>query len=1283
MSTPSRTASLPTKLGSNNGEIDGGSGGGGDGGGDDGGSTTIPLEIPTLTVQPATPPSSRRRKAGINDVNGVNGVNEMFASPAPARAPAPGNGAHTGAGAGAGATSTTLSLEGCNGGDESIIRDAAVRLIGMTSPPSPLTPRRARNGDSVVIPGVALLATYVGQTTARAENVRGLNRASTADLAVRLCSADDNRLAVNKPASIVMVNDVLVVSASSEGGEELVSTSRKDVVFCARGSEKPDYFVVVRRSQTRTGAISCDVFSCGSQMACLRVVEGLARAFGVCTEFKKNSSSGGNNGGGNSPAVPRKGVGCSPLRVEPPTPGREPPLTTHDDEVLGGGGRCGDDVVAARLGIEKKEFGDKQSKAAVATEEAAEAETEGGAGVREVCFRYKGYCEVVFDSVGELRGVTRAAMQLYGPLPSATKRLLVAAADTAGVSLLDADTRAILRRYSRNALLYTATENVTVARKKTEAGSGAEAGTISCFALVLSRPGTVATGATFCHIFTCEYPGLADSVMRLLPEPLMATAVARMEKRLVDLEGRLSGCSPRSSSIVLQGEMRTLSEEDQAKLRQNFLVAKSQLPDDMTLEEENQLMLKLVKEYLCETAAVLLSADKSGTAVGNVGTSNSNTTSSNSTAQARHGGESGGGGGRDRAQTLGAGVGSRLRRNLAASMETLWRERGNGSGSGSGGTLGGRKVTLAKTDTLTSFVDRAASVVRSASRSQSVSSEGENALARSSSKSVSTASVPPSSGVAEGGASASTTPVASTAKATVRGWRERLFNKVNSARTSSGTSSAMDGATSASDDSQMAPDAVLRRAMLARREARRATLSSGGTDEVPFSVLRARAASHSSLQKTRRAEEAWEALLNLDVPSPRAWPAAEVRSAVRMGVSALQRGRVWSALAARRNVSRADTGYAELLLQPCIYYHAARIDVDRTFPEHELFAKADGDGQRSLFRLLCAYSCADTELGYCQGLAFVGGLVLMCVPEEAAAFDVLWCALQGTSLREQYLPNMLALKCELYQLSRLLHDTLPELYAHFEKHEVEPLLYAAPWFLCLYSASFPVSFALRVFDFVLLDGPVAVFRVALCLLEHLADELLKCEGVEQILRHIQAGGRAVVAADQTQLLADAMALPITDTLLAQLQKEFLALKAEAEGEAESSVEGGRPPMAPGKGLSAEQASKMWQALQQVRRECKELKSQAKVAEQRMNNAKYSLQDHCGEREAIAAQLETLRAENLELKQRIEAFEASGAGAGAGAGASTGATFTKAVAVDAAEDKDRHGASQADSGSTVV
>ena len=34
-------------------------------------------------------------------------------------------------------------------------------------------------------------------------------------------------------------------------------------------------------------------------------------------------------------------------------------------------------------------------------------------------------------------------------------------------------------------------------------------------------------------------------------------------------------------------------------------------------------------------------------------------------------------------------------------------------------------------------------------------------------------------------------------------------------------------------------------------------------------------------------------------------------------------------------------------------------------------------GQKALYDLLCAYSVADKEIGYCQGLSFVAGLLLI------------------------------------------------------------------------------------------------------------------------------------------------------------------------------------------------------------------------------------------------------------------------------------------------------------------
>ena len=57
-------------------------------------------------------------------------------------------------------------------------------------------------------------------------------------------------------------------------------------------------------------------------------------------------------------------------------------------------------------------------------------------------------------------------------------------------------------------------------------------------------------------------------------------------------------------------------------------------------------------------------------------------------------------------------------------------------------------------------------------------------------------------------------------------------------------------------------------------------------------------------------------------------------------------------------------------------------DIGRTFPEYAQFQ--DLEGQRALFDVLKAYSMADLEVEYCQGMAFVAGTALMFLPEELA-----------------------------------------------------------------------------------------------------------------------------------------------------------------------------------------------------------------------------------------------------------------------------------------------------------
>lgn len=102
----------------------------------------------------------------------------------------------------------------------------------------------------------------------------------------------------------------------------------------------------------------------------------------------------------------------------------------------------------------------------------------------------------------------------------------------------------------------------------------------------------------------------------------------------------------------------------------------------------------------------------------------------------------------------------------------------------------------------------------------------------------------------------------------------------------------------------------------------------------------------------------------------------------------------------------------------------------------------------ALFNVLKAYSIMDNEVGYCQGLSFIVGILLIHVNnDEEKAFELLKFLLVDLNFREQYKPDMMQLQKHMYQLTRLINKNLPDIYSHFDENEISPSLYAAPWFL--------------------------------------------------------------------------------------------------------------------------------------------------------------------------------------------------------------------------------------------
>ena len=145
---------------------------------------------------------------------------------------------------------------------------------------------------------------------------------------------------------------------------------------------------------------------------------------------------------------------------------------------------------------------------------------------------------------------------------------------------------------------------------------------------------------------------------------------------------------------------------------------------------------------------------------------------------------------------------------------------------------------------------------------------------------------------------------------------------------------------------------------------------------------------------------------------------------VRKGVPTNFRGLVWQLLCnVHNNRVVIREKYAPLLKLSSPCEKVIKRDIPRTFPEHEYFKEKDSIGQIGLFNVMKAYSIYDSEVGYCQGSAFVVGLLLLNMPEEDA-FTVFQALMYDYRLREMFKPTMAELGLCIYQLECLVQVSL-------------------------------------------------------------------------------------------------------------------------------------------------------------------------------------------------------------------------------------------------------------------
>uniref|UniRef100_G1PT26 Ecotropic viral integration site 5 n=2 Tax=Myotis lucifugus TaxID=59463 RepID=G1PT26_MYOLU len=266
-----------------------------------------------------------------------------------------------------------------------------------------------------------------------------------------------------------------------------------------------------------------------------------------------------------------------------------------------------------------------------------------------------------------------------------------------------------------------------------------------------------------------------------------------------------------------------------------------------------------------------------------------------------------------------------------------------------------------------------------------------------------------------------------------------------------------------------------------------------------------------------------------------------IKELVRKGIPHHFRAIVWQLLCSAQSMPIKDQ-YAELLKMTSPCEKLIRRDIARTYPEHNFFKEKDSFGQEVLFNVMKAYSLVDREVGYCQGSAFIVGLLLMQMPEEEA-FCVFVKLMQDYRLRELFKPSMAELGLCMYQFECMIQEHLPELFVHFQSQSFHTSMYASSWFLTIFLTTFPLPIATRIFDIFMSEGLEIVFRVGLALLQMNQTELMQLD-MEGMLQHFQKVIPHQFDGGPDKLIQAAYQVKYNSKKMKKLEKEYTTIKTK-------------------------------------------------------------------------------------------------------------------------------------------
>ncbi|XP_015602173.1 growth hormone-regulated TBC protein 1-A isoform X2 [Cephus cinctus] len=218
-----------------------------------------------------------------------------------------------------------------------------------------------------------------------------------------------------------------------------------------------------------------------------------------------------------------------------------------------------------------------------------------------------------------------------------------------------------------------------------------------------------------------------------------------------------------------------------------------------------------------------------------------------------------------------------------------------------------------------------------------------------------------------------------------------------------------------------------------------------------------------------------------------------IKRYVRKGIPGEHRGMVWLSVSGGEDLKNASPDLYQRLLNGPHNREVADIiktDLPRTFPDNIFFNNTENH-QHQLYNVLLAFAHQNKTVGYCQGLNYIAGLLLLVTKNEETAFWLLKMLIEKI-LPEYYTPTMDGLLTDIDVLAELVRMKMPDVYQHVTNLGLPWAVITTKWFVCLFAEVLPIETTLRIWDCLFYEGSKIIFRVGLTLIKRNKENLLSC-----------------------------------------------------------------------------------------------------------------------------------------------------------------------------------------------